>query len=143
MRNELSLGRRGAAFLLAVLCFCLAGIWAAAPAAAGGGAAVVRFDTPILAVWRDPNAFLVVQTDYGNFSYIYDALVPARDGGGMLALSDPGAALLRAIFANADGRPVSLYVSTQGDNLLVGLNDVLGDMHAVPPARTLSPERSQ
>ena len=114
-----------------VASLCLSGGASLAGEQPGGRAAEQEITTPILALWRDPGSFFVVQTGYGNFYYTYDAAVPTADGRGWVVLSDPGGKLLQAILTSADGRPVRLRISRQSQPVVIGIGDVACSLRPV------------
>ncbi|MFU2209894.1 hypothetical protein [Solidesulfovibrio sp. C21] len=100
----------------------------------------ITYNTPILSIWRDPNAFFAIQPPYGEFHYIGEATVRSDDGRQILRLNDPGAALLKAVFHAADGNPVRIRVSTVAKGVLVGIDDVsatLEPLSPVTPAKSI------
>jgi len=94
----------------------------------------ITYNTPILSLWRDPNAFFAIQTPYGEFHYIGEATVHSDDGRQILRLDDPGAALLKAVFHAADGNLVRIRVSTVAKGVLVGIDDVSATLEPLSPA---------
>ena len=105
--------------------------------------ALQEINAPILALWRDPGSFFVVQTGYGNFYYIYDAAIPTVDGRGRVGLSDPGSRLFKAILASADGQPVRLRISMQSQPVIIGIGDVTCSLHPVAASESATPEFQQ
>ena len=91
----------------------------------------VTYIAPILSVWRDPGAFLVLATDYGNFYYTYQDDIKSIDGTKTYRLIDRGTVLLKAILAHNDGMPVRLRVSTLAQGVVVGLNEVTAYLEPV------------
>ncbi len=91
----------------------------------------VTYVAPILSVWRDPGAFLVVATDYGNFYYTYQDDIKSIDGTKTYRQIDRGEALLKAILSHNDGMPVRLRVSTLAQGVVVGLNEVTAYLEPV------------
>lgn len=104
----------------------------------GGSLAVAESDgvsvtyvAPILSVWRDPGAFLVVATDYGNFYYTYQDDIKSIDGVRTYRQRDHESALLKAILSHNDGMPVRLRVSTLAQGVVIGLNEVTANLETV------------
>lgn len=120
--------------VFALLWLGLLGAAGRCPAQAVTDGTTTTYRTPIVALWREPGSFLVVQTPHGNFYYPFDTPVPARDGRGMLRLSDSGNALLKAIFQADDGMPVTLRISTAAEGMIVGLNGAQASFEQLPDA---------
>jgi len=91
----------------------------------------VTYVAPILSVWRDPGAFLVVATDYGNFYYTYQDDIKSIDGVRTYRQRDHESALLKAILSHNDGMPVRLRVSTLAQGVVIGLNEVTANLETV------------
>lgn len=91
----------------------------------------VTYVAPILSVWRDPGAFLVVATDYGNFYYPYQDDIKSIDGARTYRQRDHESALLKAILSHNDGMPVRLRVSTLAQGVVIGLNEITANLEIV------------
>lgn len=100
-------------------------------ASAESDGASVSYVAPILSVWRDPGAFLVLTTDYGHFYYTYQDDVKSVDGTQAYRLVDRGEVLLKAILSYNDGMPVRLRISTLAQGVVVGLNEVAAHLEQV------------
>jgi hypothetical protein len=84
----------------------------------------VMFRTAIKKIWREPNASLVLQTDYGEFVYIYDSMVNSNDGSGAYCQVDSHSLLLKSILSSSTGAPVDIFISKVCDGVVVGVGDV-------------------
>lgn len=84
----------------------------------------VMFRTTIKKLWREPNASLVLQTDYGEFVYIYDSIAKSSDESGSYCQVDSQSLLLKSILSSSTGAPVDIFISTVCDGVVVGVGDV-------------------
>lgn len=99
----------------------------AVPAQPGDGVRIVR--APIVHNWLDPGGVLSVQTAYGNF------YVPTSVGLPPGGPADGNLILARVLLTCSSGAPVTLLVSAEDPERIVGIEDFAGRLWLAEPGR--------